>query len=314
MTAAVFGAANPVSAQTFPDKPIRIVVPFAAGGSSDLLARSVARFMSDGLKVPVIVDNRPGAGGVIAMDAVAHAAPDGYTVLFATNGTHSIGPALYPARKIDPLKDLAPIGLLHTLPNILLVNPGVPAKNVSELIAYAKANPGKLNFASAGNGSASHLFGELFKISAGIDIVHVPYKGGGAAMPDLMAGQVSMMLETIPNAIPHVRSGKLNALAVTSGKRSSAAPEIPTVAESGIPGFDASSWTGLSAPAGTPKAIISILNAETVRIARIPAYLDTLKTMGTDATSSTPEAFDAYTRKDIAKWTAVVKKANVRVE
>ena len=226
MTAAVFGAANPVSAQTFPDKPIRIVVPFAAGGSSDLLARSVARFMSDGLKVPVIVDNRPGAGGVIAMDAVAHAAPDGYTVLFATNGTHSIGPALYPARKIDPLKDLAPIGLLHTLPNILLVNPGVPAKNVSELIAYAKANPGKLNFASAGNGSASHLFGELFKISAGIDIVHVPYKGGGAAMPDLMAGQVSMMLETIPNAIPHVRSGKLNALAVTSGKRSSAAPEI----------------------------------------------------------------------------------------
>lgn len=314
MTAAVFGAANPVPAQTFPDKPIRIVVPFAAGGSSDLLARSVARFMSDGLKVPVIVDNRPGAGGVIAMDAVAHAAPDGYTVLFATNGTHSIGPALYPARKIDPLKDLAPIGLLHTLPNILLVNPGVPAKNVSELIAYAKANPGKLNFASAGNGSASHLFGELFKISAGIDIVHVPYKGGGAAMPDLMAGQVSMMLETIPNAIPHVRSGKLNALAVTSGKRSSAAPEIPTVAESGIPGFDASSWTGLSAPAGTPKAIISILNAETVRIARIPAYLDILKTMGTDATSSTPEAFDAYTRKDIAKWTAVVKKANVRVE
>ncbi|MCY1164666.1 MAG: tripartite tricarboxylate transporter substrate binding protein [Pseudomonadota bacterium] len=314
MTAAVFGAANPVSAQTFPDKPIRIVVPFAAGGSSDLLARSVARFMSDGLKVPVIVDNRPGAGGVIAMDAVAHAAPDGYTVLFATNGTHSIGPALYPARKIDPLKDLAPIGLLHTLPNILLVNPGVPAKNVSELIAYAKANPGKLNFASAGNGSASHLFGELFKISAGIDIVHVPYKGGGAAMPDLMAGQVSMMLETIPNAIPHVRSGKLNALAVTSGKRSSAAPEIPTVAESGIPGFDASSWTGLSAPAGTPKAIISILNAETVRIARLPAYLDILKTMGTDATSSTPEAFDAYTRKDIAKWTAVVKKANVRVE
>lgn len=314
MTAAVFGVATSVSAQAFPAKPIRIVVPFAAGGSSDLLARSVARFMSDGLKVPVIVDNRPGAGGVIAMDAVAHAAPDGYTVLFATNGTHSIGPALYPARKIDPLKDLAPIGLLHTLPNVLLVNPGVPAKNVGELIAYAKANPGKLNFASAGNGSASHLFGELFKISAGIDIVHVPYKGGGAAMPDLIAGQVSMMLETIPNALPHVRSGKLNALAVTSGKRSSAAPEIPTVAESGIPGFDASSWTGLSAPVGTPKAIIGILNAETVRIAKIPAYLDILKTMGTEAASSTPEGFDAYTRKDIAKWTAVVKKANVQVE
>ncbi|MES2508419.1 MAG: tripartite tricarboxylate transporter substrate binding protein [Pseudomonadota bacterium] len=300
------------SAQVFPAKPIRIVVPFAAGGSSDLLARAVARTMSEGLKGPVVVENKPGAGGVIAMEAVAQSPADGYTLLFATNGTHSIGPALYPARKIDPLKDLAPVGLLHTLPNILLVNPKVPAKNVGELIAYAKAHPRQLNFASAGNGSASHLFGELFQISAGIDMVHVPYKGGSAAMPDLISGQVSMMLETIPNALAQVRGGKLTALAVTSGKRSTAAPEVPTIAESGLAGFDTSSWTGLSAPAGTPKAIIAILNAETVRLAKDPAYLDILKTLGTDATSSTPEGFDAYTRKDIAKWTDVVKKAKVQ--
>jgi tripartite-type tricarboxylate transporter receptor subunit TctC len=302
------------NAQAFPAKPIRIIVPFAAGGSSDLLARAVARTMSEGLKGPVVVENKPGAGGVIAMEAVAQAPADGYTLLFATNGTHSIGPALYPARKIDPVRDLAPVGLLHALPNILLINPKVPVKSVAELIAYAKANPRQLNFASAGNGSASHLFGELFQISAGIDMVHVPYKGGSAAMPDLISGQVSMMLETIPNALAQVRGGKLTALAVTSGKRSSAAPDVPTIAESGLPGFDASSWTGLSAPLATPKAVIAILNAETVRLVKDAAYLETLKTLGTDATSSTPEGFDAYTRKDIAKWTEVVRKARVQVE
>ncbi len=311
---ALLAAHLPAMAQAFPSKPIRILVPFAAGGSSDLLARAVARTMSEGLKTPVVVENKPGAGGVIAMEAVAQSPADGYTLFFATNGTHSIGPALYPARKIDPVRDLAPVGLLHTLPNILLINPKVPVKTVGELIAYAKANPRQLNFASAGNGSASHLFGELFQISAGIDMVHVPYKGGSAAMPDLISGQVSMMLETIPNALAQVRGGKLIALAVTSGKRSSAAPEVPTIAESGLPGFDTSSWTGLSAPQATPKAVIAILNAETVRLARDPAYLEILKTLGTDATSSTPEAFDAFTRKDIAKWTDVVKKAKVQVD
>jgi tripartite-type tricarboxylate transporter receptor subunit TctC len=309
----LFGA-SPAPAQSFPDKPIRLVVTFAAGGSSDVLARAVAKSMSEGLKTSVIVDNRPGAGGVIGMEAVARAAPDGYTLLFATIGTNGIGPALYPNRKIDPVKDFAAVGLLQTLTNVLLVNPAVPAKSVSELIAYAKANPGKLNFASAGNGSASHLFGELFKNAAGIDIVHVPYKGGGAAMPDLLSGQVSMMLETIPNALAQVRAGKLRALGVTSATRSAAAPDIPTIAESGLPGFDASSWTGLSAPAGTPKAIVSALNAETLRIAKDPAYLETIQRMGTDPATSSPEGFDAFTKKDIAKWTDVVKRAKVQAD
>lgn len=310
--AATFTA--PAVAQTYPDKPIRLVVTFAPGGSSDALARAVGKAMSEGLGQTIVVENRPGAGGVIGMDVVKNAAPDGYTILFATNGTHGIGPALYPNRKTDPVKDLAPIGMLHTLTNVLLVHPSVPARNVAELIAYAKANPGKLNFASAGNGSASHLFGELFKASANIDIVHVPYKGGSAAMPDLLSGQVAMMLETIPNALAQVRGGKLRALGVTSAKRSSAAPDIPTIAESGLPGFDVSSWTGLSAPLGTPKAVIDILNAETRRILTDTEYLASLKSMGTDAAASTPEAFEAHMKKDIARWSDVVRRANIKVE
>jgi tripartite-type tricarboxylate transporter receptor subunit TctC len=310
---AVAGAPG-ASAQGFPSKPIRIVVPFAAGGSSDVLARAIAKSMTEGLKTPVIVENRPGAGGVIAMEAVAHATPDGHTLLFTTNGTHSIGPALYPNRKIDSVKELAPVALMHTLTNVLLVHPSLPVKNVAELIAYAKANPGKLNFASAGNGSASHLFGELFKLAAGIDIVHVPYKGGGAAMPDLISGQVSMMLETIPSALPQVRSGKLRALAVTAAKRAAAAPEIPTIAESGLPGFDAFSWSGLSTTAGTPAAVIAQLNAETARISRDPAYLEILKSVGVEPVISSAEAFDAYIKKDTTKWIEVVKKANIKVE
>jgi len=303
-----------VAAQAFPSKPIRIVVPFAAGGSSDVLARAIAKSMTEGLKTPVIVENRPGAGGVIAMEAVARATPDGHTLLFTTNGTHSIGPALYPNRKIDSVKELAPVALMHTLPNVLLIHPSVPAKSVGELIAYAKANPGKLNFASAGNGSASHLFGELFKLAAGIDIVHVPYKGGGAAMPDLISGQVSMMLETIPSALAQVRSNKLNALAVTSAKRAAAAPEIPTIAESGIPGFDAFSWSGLSTTAGTPPAVIAALNAESARVSRDPAYLEILKSVGVEPVISSAEAFDTYIKRDTAKWIEVVKKANIKVE
>jgi len=304
----------PAAAQAYPDKPIRLVVTFAPGGSSDALARAVGKSMSEGLKTTIVIENRPGAGGVIGMDVVKNAAPDGYTILFATNGTHGIGPALYPGRKTDPVKDLAPVGMLHTLTNVLLVHPSVPANSVAELIAYAKANPGKLNFASAGNGSASHLFGELFKSSANIDIVHVPYKGGSAAMPDLLSGQVSMMLETIPNALAQVRGGKLRALGVTSAKRSSAAPDIPTIAESGLPGFDASSWTGLSVPLGTPKTIIDILNAETQRILTDANYLASLKPMGTDATASTPEGFEAHMKNDIARWSEVVKRANIKVE
>src|SRR5579862_438925 len=232
----------------YPDRPVSMVVTFAAGGSSDILARAVAEAMSHSLGQQIAVDNRPGAGGQIGAEAVAHAAPDGYTVLFGTNGTLGIGPALYKNLRYDPFHDLAPVGLLHKLPLLLIVNPSVPAKDLHELIDYARANPGKLSFASAGVGSVSHLAGELFKEEAKIDILHVPYKGGGAAVTDLVSGRVAMMLETIPNALPLARSGQMIAIGVTTRQRSALAPEIPTLSETGLPGFDVSAWTGLFVP------------------------------------------------------------------
>jgi tripartite-type tricarboxylate transporter receptor subunit TctC len=301
-------------AQDYPARPIRFFVGFAAGGSSDVLARAVAKAMSEGLGQPLVLENRPGAGGHVAAEAVARSAPDGYTLLFGTNGTLAIGPGLYTNLKYDPLKDLVPVGMLHKLPSVLIVHPLIPANNVTELIAYARSKPGELTFASAGSGSVSHLSGELLKNAAHIDIVHVPYKGGGAATPDLLAGRVSMMLETIPNALPPVRSGKLRALGVTTLERSSAAPELATLSESGLPGFDVASWTGLFVPAGTPRPVIERLNRETVRIVRDPAYREQLKTMGTDPASSTPEALGTFMRADIARWAIAIKRSGARVE
>jgi tripartite-type tricarboxylate transporter receptor subunit TctC len=302
------------AAQDYPSSPIRLIVTFAPGGSSDVLARAVANAMSEGLGQPVVVENRPGAGGHIGAEAAARAQPDGYTVLFGTIGTHGIGPALHKNLRYDPVGDLAPVGMLHKLPNVLIIHPSIPANTLGELIEHARAKPSQLTFASAGNGSVSHLAGELLKAAAGIDIVHVPYRGGGAAMPDLLSGRVSMMLETIPNALPQVRSGTLRALGVTTPVRSAAAPDLPTFAEAGLRDFDVSSWTGLFVPAGTPRAVIDRLNAETVRIALRAAYLEQLKTMGTDAASSTPEAFGAFVRKEIANWTEVVKRSGTRLE
>jgi tripartite-type tricarboxylate transporter receptor subunit TctC len=308
-------AATPgATAEQYPSGPIRLVVTFAAGGSSDVLARAVAKAMSEGLGQSVVVENRAGAGGHIGAQSVARAEPDGYTALFGTNGTLAIGPALYKNLKYDPVRDLAPVGLLHQLPNVLIVHPSVPAANLRELIDYARRRPGELTFASAGVGSASHLAAELMKAAANIDIVHVPYKGGGAAMPDLLAGRVSMMIETIPNALPATRSGMLRALAVTTPVRSSAAPDLPTFAEVGLRDFDVSSWTGLFVPAGTPRAIIERLNAETLRIARETAYLEQLKIMGTGAASSTPEALGAFMIKDIANWTVAVQRSGAQAE
>lgn len=299
-------------AQNYPDRPIKMLVGFAAGGSSDVLARVVANALSQRLGQQIVVENRPGVGGHIAAEAVAHATPDGYTILFGTNGTLGIGPAIYKHLRYDPLKDLAPVGLLHKLPLVLIVNPSVPAKNLKELIADAQANPGKLTFASAGVGSVSHLAGELFKAAAKINILHVPYKGGGAAVPDLLAGRVSMMLETIPNALPMSRSGKMRALAVTTAERSAAAPELPTMAESGLPGFDVSAWTALYVPAGTPAAIVQRLNKETQAIAGEPHYVEQIKKMGTDIAKSTPEGLTEFMRKDIASWTQAVTLSGIK--
>jgi tripartite-type tricarboxylate transporter receptor subunit TctC len=295
----------------YPDRPISMVVTFAAGGSSDVLARAVANAMSPGLGQQVAVDNRPGAGGQIGAEAVARAAPDGYTLLFGTNGTLGIGPALYKNLRYDPLHDLAPVGLLHKLPLLLIVNPSIPAKNLTELIDYARSNPGKLSFASAGVGSVSHLAGELLKEEAKIDILHVPYKGGGDAVKDLIAGRVSMMLETIPNALPLARSGQMRAIGVTTKERSALAPDIPTLAESGLPGFDVSAWTGLLVPAGTPRAIIDRLNAATRKISGDEKYVSLIHSMGTDVASSSPEAFGTFMRDDIARWNKVIDSAGI---
>ncbi len=295
----------------YPQRPITMVVTFAAGGSSDVLARAVADAMSRGLGKQVAVDNRPGAGGHVGAESVAHAAPDGYTILFGTNGTLGIGPALYKNLRYDPVRDLSPVGILHKLPLLLIVNPAVPANNLRELIDYARANPGKLSFASAGVGTASHLAGELFKDEAKIDILHVPYKGGGATFPDLIAGRVSMMLETIPTALPLVRSGQMRAIGVTVKERSAAAPDIPTLAESGLPNFDVSAWTGLFVPAGTPRSIVDRLNAETVRIVGDKDYASRIQSMGTDVTSSSPEAFGTFVHDDVARWTEVIKRSGI---
>lgn len=313
-TMVAFGSAG-AQGPAYPERPITMVVTFAAGGSSDVLARAVADAMSKGLGQQVVVDNRPGAGGQIGTEAVAHAAPDGYTILFGTNGALGIGPAIYRNLRYDPLHDLAPVGILHKLPLLLIVNPSVPAQNVTELIAYARSNPGKLTFASAGVGSVSHLAGELFKQEAKIDILHVPYKGGGAAVTDLISGRVSMMLETIPNALPLARDGRMRAIGVTTKERSALAPDIPSLAETGLPGFDVSAWTGLFVPAGTPAAIIDRLNAETRKIAGDPHYVTLIHNMGTDVTSSSPEAFGSFVRDDIARWTKVIDSAGIaRIE
>jgi tripartite-type tricarboxylate transporter receptor subunit TctC len=302
-------------APVYPDRPITMVVTFSAGGSSDVLARAVAEAMSRELGQQMAVDNRPGAGGHIGAESVAHAAPDGYTVLFGTNGTLGIGPALYKNLRYDPAHDLAPVGILHKLPLLLIVNPSVPANNLHELIDYARANPGKLSFASAGIGTASHLAGELFKSAAKIDILHVPYRGGGATFPDLIAGRVSMMLETIPTALPLVRSGQMRAIGVTVKERSASAPDIPTLAEAGLPDFDVSAWTGLFVPAGTPPALIDRLNSATRKIAADQKYRALIQSLGTDVASSSPEAFGVFVRDDVARWNKVIDGAGIpRIE
>ncbi|MBV8538693.1 MAG: tripartite tricarboxylate transporter substrate binding protein, partial [Alphaproteobacteria bacterium] len=281
----------------------------------DLMARTAAKAMGEGLGENVVVENRPGAGGNVGAEYVAHAAPDGYTMLFGTIGTMGVGPSLYKHLNYDPLKDLAPVGILHTLPNILIVHVSLPVHDLKELIAYAKAHPGQLTFASAGTGSISHLAGELFKEAADIDIVHVPYQSGGGSMSaDMIAGRVSMMLETVTNALALVKSGQLRALAVTTPQRSPAVPDLPTFAEAGLPGFDVSSWTGLFVPAGTPAGIIQRLNAETQRIARDPAYIAQMKTIGTDVASSTPEQFGTFVHAEVQKWGRAVEQAGVTVQ
>ena len=301
-------------AGSYPTKPIRLVVPFPPGGATDILARAIGQRFSEVLGQPVIVDNRPGAGGNIGSELVAKAAPDGYTLLMGTVGTHAINPSLYAKMPYDHVKDFAPVILVAGVPNVLVVHPSVPARTVGEFIAYAKANPGKLNFASSGSGTSIHLAGELFKVMAGVQMTHIPYKGSAPAIQDLLGGQVQLMFDNLPSALPQIKAGKLRALAVTSANRTPALPDVPTVAEAGLAGFEASSWFGVLAPAGTPPATIARLNAEGVKWLATPEAKERMHNLGANAAGGTPEDFAAHIRAETVKWARVVKDSGAKAE
>jgi len=301
-------------AQGYPARPIRIVVPFPAGGATDILAREAAQKLTEVWGQPVIVDNRPGAGGNIGSELVARAAPDGYTLEMGTVGTHAINASLYAKMPYDHVRDFAPVILVASVPNVLVVNPALPVNSVQELIAYAKANPGKLNFASSGSGTSIHLSGELFKVMAGVQMTHIPYKGSAPALQDLIGGQVQLMFDNLPPSLPQIKGGKLRALAVTSAVRAPALPDVPTVAEAGLPGFEASSWFGILAPAGTPPEIIAKLNAEIAKWLASPEAKEKMLALGANAAGGSPEDFARHIAAETAKWQKVVKASGAKVD
>ncbi|MFZ3119448.1 MAG: tripartite tricarboxylate transporter substrate binding protein [Variovorax sp.] len=304
-----------VHADTFPDKPVTLVIPFPPGGPTDAMARTLAAEMKDRLGQPMIVENRAGAGGNIGAEYVARAAPDGQTLLFGTSGPLAINASLYRKINYDPVKSFAPVIQVGHLPNILVVNPAVPVKNVKELIAYAKANPGKLSYASSGNGASSHLAGVLFNASAGIDLQHIPYKGTGPALNDLLGGQVSMSFTDVLTALPYVKTGKLRALGVTTTERSQALPDVPTVAEQGVPGYDVSVFFGIVAPAGTPPDRIAKLNQAFVDVLDTPKVKQLFASQGLEpAPSSTPQQLGKFIQAQMAKWAGVVKQAGAQLD
>lgn len=302
------------SAADYPSHPITIVVAFTPGGPSDVLARIIGKRLTDILHQPTIVENRPGAGGNIAAEDVAHAAPDGHTLLMGNNSILATNAALYKKLAYDPTKDFMPISLVGTQANILVVNPNVPANTMAELIALAKASPGALNFASSGYGAAAHLAGELFKTEAKINIVHVAYKGAAPALRDVIAGHVQIMFATSASVIELIRNHKVRALAVTTLKRTALLPDLPTVDELGIKGFDATTWHGLVAPAGTPKEIVNTLHFAVVEALKDPATQAALYNLGVDIVGNTPQEFEAYIKSEIPKWTAVVKQSGAQVD
>lgn len=298
----------------YPSKPVRIVVPFGAGGGVDILTRVIAQHLSDALKQPVNIDNRAGAGGVVGVDAVAKAAPDGYTLVMATTGTHTINPGLYKSLPYDAAKDFEPITPVASVPNLLVLNMNVPARNLKELVAMAMAQPGKLSYASFGNGTANHLSGAMFASMAGMDVVHVPYKAATQAVTDLIAGQTSYAFVNTPLALGHVRAGKLRAVAVTGGTRSAATPEFPTMEEAGVPGFVVESWYGLFAPKGTPPAILARLHTEVLAVLAKPEVREFFAKQGADVVTATPAAFAAQIRSETTRWAEVIKATGAAVD
>ena len=304
----------PALAETWPTRPIRFIVPFAPGGGGDVVGRIIGQRMSEQFGKPLVIDNRAGGGGTLGCELAAKAAPDGYTLLLGNVGPIAVGPALYPKLAYDPVRDFAPVTMIASFPNLLVANPGLPFKTVPELVAYAKSRPGALNFASAGAGTSTHLAGELFKSVAGIDVVHVPYKGGAAAMTDIIAGQVAYYFGTMPSSMPLAKAGKLRALAVTSLTRSPAAPEVPTIAESGYPKFETAAWYGLMFPTGTPREIVARTNAATMVVLALPDIRERLVHEGSEPLGSTPAQFGAYIKAEIAKWSGVVKAAHLKAD
>jgi tripartite-type tricarboxylate transporter receptor subunit TctC len=316
VTALLFAlsAAFPGPAQAQP-KVTRLVVPYPAGGPVDVIARLVAQKLAEVSGRTVVVDNRGGANGFIGVEMVARAAPDGATLVMGSTSTHSINPLIYLSVPYDAVRDFAPVALLGTRPYILVVHPSIPATSVRELIALARANPGKLTYASGGGvGSANHLASEMFKVAARVDILHVPYKGGGPALTDVLGGQVAIFFAPIPTALPHVQTGKLRALAVTGVARSPVAPQLPTMAMAGLPGFEFSVWDGIFAPAKTQSQVIGALNADIVKVVQMPDLRDKLAAMGVDASGSTPEQLAAYLKADTAKWAKVLKDSGIKAE
>ena len=306
--------AQSASSQNYPVRPIRILIAQAPGSTTDIVSRILGNKLGESLGQPMVIDARPGAGGTLGTELAARAAPDGYTLFMANNSTHGSNPALYPKLSYDAVKDFAPIIYVAATPYVLSVHPSLPVTTVKQLIALAKAKPGQLNYASAGNGSTHHLSGELLKTMAGIDIVHIPYKGTTPALSALLAGEVSVMFVTVTGVQPHIKSGKVRALAVSTPKRSDMLPDVPTVAEAALPGFEMLSWFGLLAPAGTPPAVVTRINADTAKVLALPDVKAALLAQGLEVISGTPEQFGNYIKTEIAKITRLAKATGIKAE
>ena len=302
------------AAQNYPTKPITIVVPFAAGGTTDILARLVGQHLSTELGQPVVVENKAGAGGNIGAAFAAKAAADGHTLFMGTVGTHAINASLYKKLPYDPIKDFAPLTRVAMVPNLLVAHPSQPFKTVQEMIAYAKANPGKINFGSPGNGASPHLSGELFKSMTKVDMVHVPYKGSAPAVSDLLGGQISIMFDNLPSVIPHVRGGKLRAIAISTAKRSADLPDVPTIAEAGVPGYEATSWFGMFAPAATPKPVLDKISAALGKVLANAEVKKKIDDQGGEPANETPAQFADFIQKESLKWGKVVKESGASLD
>ena len=301
-------------AQTYPSKPIRIVLGFPPGGATDILSRDFAAKLGEELKQQVIIENKPGAGGTIGADLVANAPPDGYTLTIGTSSNHAIAVSLYKKLPYDPVKDFAPITMLAVSQNVVVINPQIPAGNIKELVAYAKANPAKMNFGSSGNGTISHLTGEMFNTLSATQIIHIPYKGSAFVFPDLISGQISMMFDSTISIAPLLKSGKVKALAVTGASRSRIMPELPTVAESGYPGFESTNWFGFFAPAATPKDIVATLHAASIKVLSMPELQQRFANQGAEVVANKPDEAAAMLKADIAKWAEVAKLSGAKID